>query len=432
MKYLDDNGEFNCSDSLSFHIAMIGPVPDIWGGKHTGGVATHLYGLSLALAKRGIHVRIMADNADGTINRAQSVSDKIQLHHMIRPSKQRLLTWMTRVGLDRVIRVTWRFLTQPALRNNVPIIYLAKFVVQSSNFDRFLSLTKFDILHIHHAEFRLFLCRRVLQDPHPTVVTVHSATVLIRRHPSWLIPIIITNYHLADRIIAVSNFVKDMMLKYGADSSKISVISNGVNTDIFKPGATLMARSSLGLPRHRFTVLFTGSLTHHKGVDILMQAFSKIAEKLNAHLIFVGTGPEYNYLKQLAAEMNISARITFAGHVPFTDMPLWYQASDVFVLPSRSEGLSVSILEAMASGKPVITTSPDIGEHDAVLHGRTGLLIKYGDVDQLIWALEQVGNNCALREKMGRTARNLVKQKFDWNIIADKTIQIYQEILENR
>jgi glycosyltransferase involved in cell wall biosynthesis len=110
-------------------------------------------------------------------------------------------------------------------------------------------------------------------------------------------------------------------------------------------------------------------------------------------------------------------------------MPLWYRACDVFAMPSSAEGLSISILEAMACERPVITTKPGVGEHDAVLDGENGCLVGFGDAEELRVALDSLVGQPERARGMGRRGRQLVTRRFEWRAIADRTIEVYGDAI---
>jgi glycosyltransferase involved in cell wall biosynthesis len=406
---------------------MIGPVPANWGGlKPHGGVATHVQGLVQALPASAVRVRLLADNTDAV--RSPSFPGKpasVAIQTMVRSPGQ-----LPSLGMRRIACLGWRLLSRPGLRTAAPPGRLLVFLGQAANIDRFLAEGRVDLVHVHHAEYRQFLCQQVVGTSAPLVATVHSASVLIRPHPSWLVAMTIANYRRAKGLIAVSHFVRDKLVEHGADPSRMVVIPNGVDVKRFRPGLQTEARTALGLEPSGFVVLYTGGLVQHKGVDLLLQAFSDgLAHLKDARLVFVGTGPKRPVLERMAAELGIAEQVILAGYRSADELPVWYAASDVFALPSQSEGLSMSVLEAMSCGRPVITTRPGLGSHDAVRDGKTGILVRYGDVHQLSSTLSKLESSLVLRHELGDAARHLVEQEFDWHVISRKTVEMYERLL---
>ena len=411
---------------------MIGPFPRIWGGWQSGGgVATHVHGLIPHLVRYGVRLSILGDNT----NAAHPVpipelADDIQAHLMVRPQGLHMVRSLARLGLGRIGQISWRVFSQPQLRQAAPILYQPRLIARAANFDRFLGGQRPDLLHTQDAEYRPYILRQVLQIDTPLVATVHGVTRLVTSSSDRTRSLMTANFQRVDWLIAVSNYVKEVITEYGADSSRLTVIPNGVDIDLFAPSETSEARARLDLPADRFIVLYTGNLIPAKGVDVLLRACQVNAAKHpNILLIAIGQGPERDNLVKLATDLGIAERVTFAGYKPLSEMPLWYQASDVFVLPSRAEGFGLSALEAMSCGKPVIVSCPPVGEHDFVWQNRTGLLIDYGHTEELAQALDHMASSPDLVQRLGTEARKLVARDFNWDIIGRKTAQVYLHLL---
>ncbi len=407
-------------------VAMIGPVPAHWGGqKWTGGVATYVQGLTRAFQGTDIQISLLADNMDHPFpDGAANIPDNLQITPGVIPfSRSSAVLW------PRIGSTGWRILRSPYLRQAAPPGYLLRIWWRAANIQSFLEKNDSQLIHVHHARFRLFACREILQLDRPLVTTVQSVNLLQDDSPPWLKNLVITNYQRADWFIAVSGFVRDEMVAHGADPAKITVIPNGVDTDLFVPGSKEAARDRLQLPGDSLLVLFTGSLTVRKGVDILVRAFKPLAARYpNARLVLVGEGPERGSLLRLAQELGVADRVIFAGAKPYPTLPAWYQASDIYVLPSWAEGLSLALLEAMASGLPVISTSPARGDHDAVRPGETGLLFERGNPNQLAQLLLSLAADRERQQELGQAARKRVEAEFTWESIAQRTRSVYDNL----
>jgi phosphatidylinositol alpha-1,6-mannosyltransferase len=317
------------------------------------------------------------------------------------------------------------------LRTVAPPGQLIRFWGQAANYDRFLTAEPADLVHVHRAYHRQFLCQEVVGLSVPLVVTVHSVNPLLQSNPAWMRSMITGNYRRARHLIAVSNFVRDKIVGYGARPEATTVIHNGVDLSVFTPEPPAPAREELGLPQDRFLFLFSGNLIARKGVAVLVRAFCQlVGRQPEAHLVIIGTGEQEAALRTLTAQFEITDQVTFAGYRPFAEMPKWYQACDVFVMPSWAEGLSMAILEAMASGRPVVSTRPETGDHDAVYPEETGLLTDYGDIEQLALALERLCSEPGLSQDLGRNARRLAEEKFSWQRIGQKTADFYRCVLD--
>ena len=265
-------GALTSSDSdHPLSVAMIGPVPAHWGGqKWTGGVANHIYGLTRGLAEEPVEICVLADN---TVRIPRFPAGELPGNLSIRPIQT---TVRSLVGIPKTsVPPNWRK-TYPKPSTSVPrhhLGYLLRILSRAQNIQSFVLTTPHNLIHVHHARIRLFACWEVLEIQQGLLTTVHSVNKLSDDSPQWLKELIITNYRRANRFIAVSSFVRDEMVAHGADPGKITVIPNGVDTDLFAPGSKEAARDRLQLPADSLLVLFTGSLTVRKGVDILLRAF---------------------------------------------------------------------------------------------------------------------------------------------------------------
>jgi glycosyltransferase involved in cell wall biosynthesis len=332
------------------------------------------------------------------------------------------------LGPSRVARMAARLATQRDVK--MPFEWRLRYVDRAANYDLFLDRTRPSLLHVAHAEFRQFLGQRIAGASMPVVASVLSATVLLRPTPAWLVQMTIQNYNLAARLIVCSSFVKEVILPHLADPGKLTVILNGTDTEQFRPRSQAEARAALGLDPEEFIVLYSGSLVLPKGVDLLIRAFAQgLARRPQSRVIFVGAGPEAEMLEKLAAELGVARQVTLAGYRPIDELPSWYAACDLFALPSQSEGLSISLLEAMASGRPVVTTCPDVGTHDAVQDGVHGYLCRYGDVDALAQAFVNLALQPDRTRQMGIAARQKAERCFAWPVVARQVVDVYRDAL---
>jgi glycosyltransferase involved in cell wall biosynthesis len=319
------------------------------------------------------------------------------------------------------------------IRGSIPLSQLVRFVGLSLNYKAFLENVSADLLHVQHILHRPLICKRVLKSELPFIVTVQSVNYLMENNFQWHAEMALANYSTADRLIAVSRYVKEMMVNHGAEGGRIEVIPNGVDIDFFMPGPMETARRKLDLPMDKFIVLFTGNLVPRKGIDVLLKAFRRCVDKQpDCHIVILGDGSERGNLELLARELGIAEKVQFGGFRLLPEMPDWYRACDLFVMPSWAEGLSLSVLEAMAAAKPVITSYPTIGKHDAIIEGATGWLTNYGDVDELGKRLIECVERPNLTKQLGQNARQSAESHFSWQAIAKRTMNLYQEVLAEK
>jgi len=173
-------------------------------------------------------------------------------------------------------------------------------------------------------------------------------------------------------------------------------------------------------------VLFVGRLVYYKGLEYLVEAMSGI----NATLWIIGSGPLESKLKQMTAQLNLQARINFLGDVADEDMPAYYHACDVFVLPSvaNSEMFGIVQLEAMACRKPVVATSLPTGVSWVNQHGVTGLLVPPRDARSLAEAINKLLDNEAMRQELGGAGRQRVEKEFTATRMAEGMMEVYRDV----
>lgn len=213
----------------------------------------------------------------------------------------------------------------------------------------------------------------------------------------------------ASCIIPWSNWAKSSLMDdYGVAESKISVIPPGVNTAVWKPGASRSVDRPLRL-------LFVGGDFYRKGGDLLIEAF-RTFPKGSVELILVTRDV-------VAKEEGISIYRNFQPNAP--ELIALYQTCDVFVLPTRGEAFGISAVEAGAAGLPAIATRVG-GLIDIIADGETGFLIEPDDVQALIDRISLILRDAPLREKMGLAARKRVEEQFDAQKNAMKVFQCIQ------
>ena len=223
-----------------------------------------------------------------------------------------------------------------------------------------------------------------------------------------------------------------MVKQYGIPESRVVRILNGVDTGNFYPvpsKAKTMTRQRLGLPANKAIILYVGRLVPVKGLDVLLRAWALLTEDLRAYalLLVVGGGPEQEKLLDLIQTLGLQGSVLLAGEQE--EVRDYYWAADVFVLPSRSEGLSVALLEAMASGLAVVVS--DLPGNRAVVRSEeNGLLFPVGDTDMLVESLERVMCDPNLRRSIGESAYRTIKNGgYSLQAVADSHERVYQEVL---
>lgn len=230
------------------------------------------------------------------------------------------------------------------------------------------------------------------------------------------------------KIIAQTGYQRDFLEEeFGVGSV---VLPNGVDVDAFKPVPMEDARSDLGLSQSAKYIVSVGSLLPFKGCEDLIRAFSRVTESLSdARLLFLGDGPQRKQLSRVARDLGIRESVQFEGWVPFEKMPLYLSAADIFVHPSTSEGFPNAVLEAMASGLPVVMTNV-VGLDTIFEDNRNCLFVPPKDEKALEEKVLLLLRDEVLAKEMG--ARNLEFMKdFDWNVYAEKLEIVLEEVVQS-
>lgn len=235
--------------------------------------------------------------------------------------------------------------------------------------------------------------------------------------------------HNAALIVTISRYsLEKIQQHYGIEKSKGRIVPNGVDTAKFKPMDGLVVRQQFGLGNEP-CVLFVGSLIPRKGLPFLVEAAKKIVkENAGTKFLIVGDGPLRNQLATSLEAANLSGNFKFLGNLKEDALPAVYNCADVFVLPSIQEGQGIVLLEAQASGKPVVAFDVG-GVNEAVQNKETGLLVNRGSNGELADALLKLLSDNTLREKMGTNGRRFVTENFTWDTCAQKMLKVYYEAL---
>ena len=301
-------------------------------------------------------------------------------------------------------------------------------------------LDKFDIVHTqyHPDIFVGNVAAQVLKKPH--IFTYHGFAPIaawnnVRQRLKMIDHRIGTFAALrskVDKIITVSHFLKkELVEKYFVDEKKVKVIYNGVDTTRFNPqikGNGLREFFRIG---NHPVVLYVGRLAPYKGVQFLIQAIPKVLKEVPKTKFLIGGAKRYDVpdLGKLVKNLKIRHAVIFTKYVPDEDVPKLYACCDVFCYPSLWEGFGLTPAEAQACGKPVVAFNT-CAIPEVVKNQRTGLLVETGNVEALATALVNLLQDENKRHKMGIDARRRVLKLFSWDEAAEKTLQIYNEMIE--
>lgn len=234
-----------------------------------------------------------------------------------------------------------------------------------------------------------------------------------------------------DRFITLTGAMKNEIETLGIDSKKIKVIPNATEIPAeasYNFRVRDKFRRKLNL-EYKKIVVFTGRLSEEKGLDTLIKVWKTIKEKqMSAHLLLLGEGGAYRnvepQLRNLTATLDLSDCVHFLGHV--SNAKDYILASDIFVLPSRTEGMSNSLVEAFACGTAIIAT--DIpANREICVEGENSLLFKVDDTNALSQILIKLFDDQALAKTLGEQARKLAESKLSIDVMINNYLSIYEE-----
>jgi glycosyltransferase involved in cell wall biosynthesis len=258
----------------------------------------------------------------------------------------------------------------------------------------------------------------------PYVVSLRGGDVPgFRPYDFWLyhriaIPFLHVIWHGASALVANSGGLRDLAKKFDP-SVEIGIIPNGVDTEYYS-----MAGRSWSSPR----ILSVGRIVHQKGFDLASAALTGL-EDVAWEWRVVGDGPQLPKLKETLRIGGLQDRVRFLGWQPVETLREEYRTASLFLFPSRHEGMPNAVLEAMASGLPVIA-SRIAGNEELVLPGETGLLVATEDTDALRDALRELLSDEARRERMGRAAQLRVMQSYSWQTASSQFERILREAID--
>jgi len=303
--------------------------------------------------------------------------------------------------------------------------------------DFFKRINGSDLVHVHGHPYlsSLYASKIAKFLGKPVVLTQHNTFIKyeggIWDHVEWLNDIAVGKQVLknSDRIITVSNATKRYVLSLGAEMRRLSVLHNGVDIDRFRPlrGLREEKRRKLGIQTNAKVILTVRRLVYKNGIDTLIESATKVL-KQDPRLVFliVGTGPDQTQIKEQATQLGISGHFKLIGFVTDEELPSYYNAADLFVLPSKSgEGLPLVSLEAMACGLPVIAT--DVGGIREIIPEAYGKFVPPDSPDIMAEAILEYSQFDL--DQIKQKVRAIVEDKYSWDKNVGRLAEIYEQLI---
>lgn len=241
-------------------------------------------------------------------------------------------------------------------------------------------------------------------------------------------------YGLADKFIVLSETFRDILHEhYKVPLSKIHIIPGAANVERFHPAEDQEAvRKRLNLPQNATIVLTVRRLVNRMGLLQLLEAWRRVTERHPDHVLLIGgKGPLMEELASKVAEYNLHNHVRLLGYVSDEELPLYHQASNLFVVPTQAlEGFGLITVEAMASGLPVLATP--VGGNKEILRGfRPELLFKGTDSDAIAEGLLRVLDHRELLPN-ARECRDHVLSRYTWGHVAEQVEEVFRQVLDRK
>lgn len=339
-------------------------------------------------------------------------------------------------GVKYVPVIDNKYLVQPSYELMLPFYLLGSFLKNRP-----------DILYLRQNSFPIFpivLCRILGV---PSVVEVNGLVLdelKVNNSKSFAYRVFSQlalysenlNYRYCDRIVSVTDKLKEELVKmYSIPESKILVINNGANTDLFKPLNQYKAKSEIGLDQSMKYICFSGNLAAWQGVEFLISSAPMILEKCpEVRFLIVGDGVMKDKLLEMTSKLGLLDKFVFTGRVPYEMVPLYINAADVCVAPfikGRNEKIGLSALktyEYLACGKPIIASSIP-GVKDLIDFSGGGISVRPENPEELADAVIKLILNKDLRTLMGESGRKYVFENHSWNGVARRIFDMCNDII---
>jgi phosphatidylinositol alpha-1,6-mannosyltransferase len=229
-----------------------------------------------------------------------------------------------------------------------------------------------------------------------------------------------------DVVTYLGDFTRDAISPAMGNRPEYIRIAPGIDVEHFRPGNGATMRTELGIESKR-VIMCVGRLVHRKGQDVLVQAMPAVLRRIpEAVLVLVGVGPREEFLRKEVARLGIQDSVFFTGRIQYDQLPQYFHAADLFVMPSRSrlaglevEGLGIVYLEASACGIPVIAGRSG-GAPDAVIAGETGLLVDGTKVDEIADCIVSLLPDRDRLLRMGKAGADWISKDWSWEMWGER------------
>lgn len=304
-------------------------------------------------------------------------------------------------------------------RFDVPLFY---------NIRKFIKRHHVDILHCHGYKADIYGYLASLNTKVKVISTLHgwlSGSLLMSLYEH--IDYIFYKYFI-DRIITVSLAYQHRIVEMGVSSEKVLTIPNAINQDDFRSSGNPMEfKNKLNIPPANKVVGIVGRLAREKAHEVFIESCSQIASRMSdVTFLIIGEGYRMNELKNMVTMRGLDQRVIFTGYQD--NITSIYNALDIVVLTSITEGLPVSLLEASAMGKPIVSTDAG-GASEIVINEMNGYIVPLNDSDAVTERIITILSNNDLALALGANGKKVIQERFTPEIVCEKTVQLYQDLL---
>jgi D-inositol-3-phosphate glycosyltransferase len=393
---------------LSVHTSPLAPL----GGRESGGMNVYVRELSRELGARGYAVDVFTRRTSGAEPEVQPIGPNARVVHVDAGPAQTI----EKEGIRKHLEAFEAGIMAFADRERVA----------------------FDVVHSHYWLSGWAGARLAARWSAPHTAMFHTLGEVKNRarvtehEPPFRIEAERSIATTADRIVVASSHEKHLLTTlYGADPECIAIVPCGVDLDLFVPMDKLNARRKLGVRDGERVILFVGRIEPLKGIDILISAAAQLHEDENFRVLIVGgderAAKRVEALRQQAERLDVDHHISFVGAVDHEQLPLYYNAADVCVVPSYYESFGLVAIESMACGTPVVASRVG-GLAATISDGETGYLVPWRCPEPFAERLELLLDNDELRASFGRAGREEV-ERYRWVNVADAVAALYDGLL---
>ncbi|MCH8079506.1 MAG: glycosyltransferase [Proteobacteria bacterium] len=291
---------------------------------------------------------------------------------------------------------------------------------------------QFDLIHLHFPDPMSHLASMFLPSSIPRIISWHADIIRQRKLFRFYRPLLRHAIKKASAIVVAtpSHIESSLELMRITDKDRLHVIPYGFDLERF---VSENKSSDMIQGQYPGKIIFAlGRHVYYKGFDILINAMKDIHP--DARLLIGGVGPLTPKLKELVARLGLEKRINFLGLIKEKDLPVYYQASDIFCLPaiSQAEAFGIVQVEAMASGLPVVSTELHNGVSYVNRDGVSGLIVPPSDPDALADAINKLLDNDELRNKLAMQARERALKEFSFESMGQRMLKLYEDVVAAR